>query len=88
MSVGSAAIIPPHLRSMGFAVVTLRLAVVGGLGGAVLGGALSSQYGERTALTLVVGVVTPLGAYYLHRAGRTVVADIEAVARWKPGVCR
>jgi ABC-type branched-subunit amino acid transport system ATPase component/predicted MFS family arabinose efflux permease len=81
IGVGSAAIVPPHLRSMGFAVTGLSMAIVGGLGGAVVGGALSSQYGERTALTIVLTVVIPLGAYFLRRASRSVVVDIAAVAR-------
>lgn len=81
IGVGTAAIVPPHLRSMGFAVTGLSMAIVGGLGGALLGGALSSQYGERAALSIVVPVVIPLGAYYLRRASRSVVADIAAVAR-------
>lgn len=81
VSVGAAAIVPPHLRAMGFAVVTLCLAVVGGLGGAVLAGALSGEWGERTALVVVLAGSIPTGAFYLHRAARSVVADVAAVER-------
>ena len=81
VGVAAANIIPPRLRSMGFAMVTLYLAVVGGLGGAGVGGVLSGQFGERTALTIVLLGVVPVGALYMRRGSNLILDDIEAAAR-------
>lgn len=77
----TAPILPPRLRSVGFAFGMLYLAVCGGLAGSVIGGMLSDAYGEATAATILLLATAPLGALFIRRAARTVDEDIAAVAQ-------
>ena len=74
-----AAIVPPRLRGIGFAISTLYLILVGGLGGALLTGALSDALGERTALVIVMPLSAVTAGLYLLKAARHVRRDISLV---------
>ena len=81
LAVATAPVVPPHLRSMGFALSVLYIAVAGGLGGSLLGGALSSEYGERTAITVILIATVPFAMLFMLRAAGQIQGDIAAVAR-------
>jgi ABC-type branched-subunit amino acid transport system ATPase component/predicted MFS family arabinose efflux permease len=74
-----AAIVPPRLRGIGFAMSTLYLVLVGGLGGALLTGALSDALGERTSLVVVMPLSAITAGLYLLKAARHVRRDISLV---------
>jgi len=81
LGVITAPVVPPRLRAMGFALTVVYLAVAGGLGGSLLGGALSDEYGPGTAINVILFLSVPAAAVLLHRAGNCVNDDIAAVAR-------
>jgi ABC-type branched-subunit amino acid transport system ATPase component/predicted MFS family arabinose efflux permease len=81
LGVITAPVVPPKLRSMGFALTVVYLAVAGGLGGSILGGSLSDVYGPATAINVIIFLTVPAAAVLLHRAGSCVNDDIAAVAR-------
>lgn len=81
LTVVATPIIPPRLRSMGFALTTLYMAVGGGLGGSIISGALSDAYGERTAVAVVLLATVPVSTALLFHAARFVHGDIAAVER-------
>ena len=71
-----AAITPYRLRSLGFALLTIYLALIGAVGGAFLAGLLSDRVGPRLAVTLLVPPATLLGAAVALYGGRFVKRDI------------
>lgn len=79
LSFATAPIIPPRLRSMGFALAVLYMAVAGGLGGSILGGSLSDSFGPSTAVTIVLGLSIPAATLLLRHATQFVEGDIAAV---------
>jgi ABC-type branched-subunit amino acid transport system ATPase component/sugar phosphate permease len=75
-----AAVVPPRLRGLGFAFVGLYLFLVGGLMGGTVLGWLSDAWGERTALAVAVPICCAVGGLIIARGGRTIAADMAAVA--------
>ena len=75
-----AAVTPYRLRSMGFATIGLYLSLIGGLGGAVLVGALAEAFGERTALVLVTPPAALVGGALIAYGARFVRGDMAQAA--------
>jgi ABC-type branched-subunit amino acid transport system ATPase component/predicted MFS family arabinose efflux permease len=75
-----AAVTPYRLRSMGFATVGLYLSLVGGLGGALLVGALAEAWGERAAIAVVAPLASVVGGWLIARGAGSVRADIALAA--------
>jgi ABC-type branched-subunit amino acid transport system ATPase component/predicted MFS family arabinose efflux permease len=73
------AVVPFRLRGLGFAMITLYLVLVGGLGGSLLTGALSDAFGERTALAVAVPLGCIPAGVILLRAARFVRRDLSLV---------
>ena len=74
------AVTPYRLRSLGLATVGIYLALVGGVGGVVVVGTLSSALGPRTALAIAVPPAAIAGAILLARGALSVRGDLAAVA--------
>jgi ABC-type branched-subunit amino acid transport system ATPase component/sugar phosphate permease len=75
-----AAVTPYRLRSMGFATVGLYLSLVGGLGGALLVGAIADAWGDRAALAVVCPPAALLGGALIALGARHVRADMAMAA--------
>jgi ABC-type branched-subunit amino acid transport system ATPase component/sugar phosphate permease len=75
-----AAVTPYRLRSMGFATIGLYLSLIGGLGGALLVGAIANAWGERAALVLVAPPAALLGGFLIAYGARFVRGDMAAAA--------
>ena len=73
-----AAITPVRLRSMGFATVGVYLTLIGGVGGALLTGALSDAFGEQAAVAMTAPVASLLGGALIVYGARFVRGDIAA----------
>jgi len=71
-----AAIVPYRLRSTGFAMVGLYLALVGGLGGAILLGMVADMTNERMAVAIVSPLACLTAAALLAYGARFVRQDI------------
>jgi ABC-type branched-subunit amino acid transport system ATPase component len=71
-----AAIVPYRLRSTGYAMVGLYLALVGGLGGAVILGIVSDTTSERTAIAIVAPIACLVAAGLVWHGSRFVRQDI------------
>ncbi len=74
------AVTPYRLRSLGLATVGIYLALVGGVGGVVVVGTLSSALGPRTALAIAVPPAAIAGAILLARGALSVRDDLAAAA--------
>lgn len=75
-----AGVVPPPMRSLGFAVLGLSLLLGGGFLGSTVVGAISDAHGTALALAVTCGpAALAAGALGLRAAG-TVVADLAAVA--------
>ncbi len=70
------AAIPARLRSVGFALVGVYLSLIGGIGGAIVGGMLSSSFGPRTTLIILVPPTTIVGGFILNLGSKVVRKDI------------
>ena len=81
MSLMVAAVTPFEFRSTGFALVGLYLALVGGLGGAVIMGIADNAYGTRAAVALVAPTATIIAGFVLARAAKFVRADVARAAQ-------
>ena len=75
----NAAVIPYRLRAQGYAMVGLYLFVVGSFFGSVITGGLSSEFGERTALAIVVPISSLVGAALIAYGARYVRDDLSVV---------
>jgi ABC-type branched-subunit amino acid transport system ATPase component len=75
-----AAVTPYRLRSMGFATIGLYLSLIGGLGGALLVGALANSFGDRTALVLVTPPAAVIGGALIAYGARFVRQDMALAA--------
>jgi ABC-type branched-subunit amino acid transport system ATPase component/sugar phosphate permease len=75
-----AAVTPYRLRSMGFATIGLYLSLVGGLGGALLVGAIANAMGERAALALVCPPAALVGGGLIAWGARFVRRDMAAAS--------
>ena len=73
-----AAVTPVRLRSMGFATVGIYLTLVGGVGGAIIAGALSDAFGEQMAIALTMPAAACLGGAMIVYGARHVRPDIAA----------
>jgi ABC-type branched-subunit amino acid transport system ATPase component len=78
-----ASIVPYRLRSIGFAMVGLYLSLVGGMGGAILMGALAEGMSERAAVAIVAptaclaaAVVVVYGSRFLRQDIGRAVSDL------------
>lgn len=75
-----AGVVPPALRSLGFAVLGLSLLLGGGFLGSTVAGAISDAHGTAFALAITCGpAAVAAGALGLRAAG-TVVTDLSSVA--------
>ena len=75
-----AAVTPYRLRSMGFATIGLYLSLIGGLGGALLVGALADAFGDRTALVIVAPPAAIVGGALIAYGARFVRGDMALAA--------
>jgi ABC-type branched-subunit amino acid transport system ATPase component/predicted MFS family arabinose efflux permease len=75
-----AAVTPYRLRSMGFATIGLYLSLIGGLGGALLVGALASSFGDRAALVIVTPPAALIGGALIAYGARFVRQDMALAA--------
>jgi len=75
-----AAVTPYRLRSMGFATIGLYLSLIGGLGGALLVGALASSLGDRTALVIVTPPAAMVGGALIAYGAKFVRQDMASAA--------
>ena len=75
-----AAVTPFRLRSMGFATIGLYLSLIGGLGGALLVGAIADSLGDRAALVLVVPPAALAGGALIAYGARFVRQDMALAA--------
>ena len=76
-----AAIVPFRLRSTGFAMVGLYLSLVGGIGGALIVGAIADASGERVAIAICAPIASVVAAALLVYGSRFLRGDIaRAVA--------
>jgi ABC-type branched-subunit amino acid transport system ATPase component len=72
-------VIPPKLRSLGFALVGLFILLGGGFAGSIIFGAISDATSERFALTLLAPIGV-LGALILSGAALHIRRDVAIVA--------
>jgi ABC-type branched-subunit amino acid transport system ATPase component len=76
-----AAIVPYRLRSTGFAMVGLYLALVGGIGGALILGTVADLSSERMAVAIVAPIACLVAAGLVNHGAKFVRQDIaRAVA--------
>ena len=75
----NAAVIPYRMRAQGYAMVGLYLFVVGSFFGSVITGGMSSAFGERTALAIVVPVSSLVGGALIAYGARYVRGDLSLV---------
>ncbi|GGP72127.1 MFS transporter [Saccharothrix coeruleofusca] len=85
LSLVVAAVIPAAFRSTAFAVVSLYLAVVGGLGGAVLVGIAEGIWGVQAAIAVIAPTTSVVAGLLLLRSRRHLLGDM---ARAAAGVIR
>jgi ABC-type branched-subunit amino acid transport system ATPase component/predicted MFS family arabinose efflux permease len=71
-----AAVTPFRIRSIGFAMIGLYLSLIGGLGGAILLGAIAASLGDRAALAVVVPPAALIGAALIAYGSRFIRGDI------------
>ncbi|MCU1460271.1 MAG: transporter [Acidimicrobiales bacterium] len=75
-----AAVTPYRLRSMGFATIGLYLSLIGGLGGALVVGAIANSVGDRAALALVTPPAALIGGALIAYGARFVRRDMALAA--------
>ena len=75
-----AGIVPPALRSVGFAVLGLSLLLGGGFLGSTVVGAISDAHGTAFALAITCGPASIVAGIVSRRAALTTDADLAAVA--------
>jgi ABC-type branched-subunit amino acid transport system ATPase component/sugar phosphate permease len=74
-----ASVVPYRMRTMAFSLVGLYLTLIGGVGGNLLGGSMSDEFGQRTALTVLLPPAIGLGAALVIYGSRFVRRDISLV---------
>lgn len=79
LSLVVASVTPPEVRATAFALVGVYLALVGGLGGALLTGLAESFWGVRTAIAVVAPSTSVLAGLVLVFAAGHVLRDIARV---------
>lgn len=75
-----AAITPYQFRAVGFAIVGLYLSLIGGLGGAFLGAAVDSRFGDAATVAILAPLASVVAALFLMRGAKTVRADVAQAA--------
>lgn len=80
MSLIVAAVVPFEFRATGFALVGLYLALVGGLGGALVTGLAEEAWGPRTAIAVVAPTAAVIAGLLLAYSSRFVRGDIARAA--------
>ncbi|GGP07556.1 hypothetical protein GCM10012278_35800 [Nonomuraea glycinis] len=73
-----ASVTPPELRATAFALVGLYLAVVGGLGGALLTGLAERLWGAQAAIAVVAPAASIVAGLMLVRGAAHLLHDIRA----------
>ncbi|MGW6936981.1 MFS transporter [Lentzea sp. NPDC054927] len=81
LSLVVASVTPQEIRATAFALVGVYLALVGGLGGAVVTGVAETLWGVRTAVAVTAPVASVLAGVVLVFAARHVLHDIARVVR-------
>ncbi len=81
LSLVVASVTPPEIRATAFGLVGIYLALVGGLGGALLTGVAESFWGVRTAVAVVAPAASVLAGVVLIFGARHVLHDIARVVR-------
>ncbi|MCP2244174.1 MFS transporter [Lentzea aerocolonigenes] len=81
LSLVVASVTPEEIRATAFALVGVSVALVGGLGGALLTGAAEQLWGVRTAITVVAPAASATAGLVLIFAARHVLRDIARVVR-------
>jgi ABC-type branched-subunit amino acid transport system ATPase component len=82
-----AAVAPPELRSLAFALLGIYIALYGGFAGGIIFGAISDATSPRVALTFLVvpgaigGSLMAYGARFVRKDIALVVADIKETQR-------
>ena len=79
-----ATVVPYRMRTMAFSLVGLYLTLIGGIGGNLLGGSLSDEFGERTALSVLIppsiiigGALIVYGSRFMRRDMSLVVEELR-----------
>ncbi|MET0132991.1 MAG: MFS transporter, partial [Kibdelosporangium sp.] len=75
-----ASVTPPEFRATAFALVGLYLAVVGGLGGALVTGLAEGLWGAQVAVAVVAPSASVVAGLVLARGARHLPGDIARVA--------
>jgi ABC-type branched-subunit amino acid transport system ATPase component len=75
-----AGVLPPALRSIGFAVLGLSLLLGGGFLGSTVVGAISDAHGTAFALAITCGPAAVVAGILGRRAADTLGADLAAIA--------
>jgi ABC-type branched-subunit amino acid transport system ATPase component len=75
-----ASVTPYRLRSMGFALTGVYLALIGGVGGAIVVGGLSDAHGERLAILISFPPAALLGGALIWYGSQFVRGDLANVA--------
>lgn len=81
LSLVVASVTPPEIRATAFALVGVYLALVGGLGGALLTGVAESFWGIRTAVAVVAPSASIAAGVVLIVSARHVLGDVARVVR-------
>jgi MFS family permease len=77
LSLVVASVTPPEIRATAFALVGLYLAVVGGLGGALLTGVAEQLWGAQAAVAVVAPAASIVAALVLAAAAGHLLRDIR-----------
>jgi MFS family permease len=80
LSLVVASVTPPELRATAFAFVGLYLAVVGGLGGAIVTSVAEALWGAQVAVAVVAPAASVIAGLVLARSAAHLPHDIERVA--------
>lgn len=81
LSLVVASVTPEEIRATAFALVGVFVALVGGLGGALLTGAAEQLWGVRTAIAVVAPAASATAGLVLIFGARHVLRDIARVVR-------
>ncbi|MFC3897306.1 MFS transporter [Lentzea rhizosphaerae] len=81
LSLVVASVTPEEIRATAFALVGVFVALVGGLGGALLTGAAEQLWGVRTAIAVVAPSASAIAGLVLIFGARHVLRDIARVVR-------
>lgn len=72
-------VVPYRLRSLGIAFAALYVFLFGAVGGALLGAALASSFGEKAAIIAIAIPSSIVGAWLMFRGSGSIREDLEMV---------